>query len=219
MNVELGIDELRAHALNNIGTARLAKGDRGGLEDIEQSLEVAVAANSPESVRAYGNLASGSGRPRRARARVRDERGRAPRSRTVRSRRRSQVANGRAGLAAVLRRSVGRAPCAGSTSSSPTSRQIHSGWRHPAGGCAGACFWHVEITQARWPMPSAPSSSDERRRIPKSCGRHFPSLLELSSRLTLSEQTVLSPRSSPTGMRRCSPRPAAKASGWPISRR
>ena len=50
MNVELGIEELRAHALNNIGTARLAKGDRGGLEDVEQSLEIAVATNSPESV-------------------------------------------------------------------------------------------------------------------------------------------------------------------------
>ncbi|MBA2569428.1 MAG: AAA family ATPase [Actinobacteria bacterium] len=58
MAVELGNDELRAHALNNIGTARLTKGDRGGLEDIEQSLAIAVAANSPESVRAYGNLAS-----------------------------------------------------------------------------------------------------------------------------------------------------------------
>ena len=58
MAVELGNDELRAHALNNIGTARLTKGDRGGLQDIEESLAVAVAANSPESVRAYGNLAS-----------------------------------------------------------------------------------------------------------------------------------------------------------------
>jgi tetratricopeptide (TPR) repeat protein len=58
MAEELGIDELRAHALNNIGTSRLAKGDRGGLEDLEQSLAIAVAANSPESVRAYGNLAS-----------------------------------------------------------------------------------------------------------------------------------------------------------------
>jgi class 3 adenylate cyclase/tetratricopeptide (TPR) repeat protein len=58
MAAELGIDELRAHALNNIGASRLAKGDRGGLEDIEQSLAIAVAANSPESVRALGNLAS-----------------------------------------------------------------------------------------------------------------------------------------------------------------
>jgi class 3 adenylate cyclase/tetratricopeptide (TPR) repeat protein len=58
MAVELGIDELRAHTLNNIGAARVAKGDTGGIEDLEQSLAIAVAANSPESVRAYGNLAS-----------------------------------------------------------------------------------------------------------------------------------------------------------------
>jgi len=58
MAEELGIDELRAHALNNIGAARVAKGDNGGLDDTEQSLAIAVAANSPESVRAYGNLAS-----------------------------------------------------------------------------------------------------------------------------------------------------------------
>jgi tetratricopeptide (TPR) repeat protein len=58
MAEELGIDELRSHALNNIGASRLAQGDRGGLDDTEQSLAIAVAANSPESVRAYGNLAS-----------------------------------------------------------------------------------------------------------------------------------------------------------------
>jgi tetratricopeptide (TPR) repeat protein len=58
MAEELGIDELRAHALNNIGASRVAKGDGGGLADTEQSLAIAVAANSPESVRAYGNLAS-----------------------------------------------------------------------------------------------------------------------------------------------------------------
>jgi class 3 adenylate cyclase/tetratricopeptide (TPR) repeat protein len=55
---ELGLDNLRAHALNNIGAARIALGDRGGLDDSEQSLAIAVAANSPESVRSYGNLAS-----------------------------------------------------------------------------------------------------------------------------------------------------------------
>jgi class 3 adenylate cyclase/tetratricopeptide (TPR) repeat protein len=58
MAEELGLDELRAHALNNIGASRIAKGDSKGLEDLEQSLAIAVAANSPESVRAYGNLAS-----------------------------------------------------------------------------------------------------------------------------------------------------------------
>jgi tetratricopeptide (TPR) repeat protein len=58
MAEELGTDELRAHALNNIGTARVAKGEPQGLDDLEQSLAIAVAANSPESVRTYGNLAS-----------------------------------------------------------------------------------------------------------------------------------------------------------------
>jgi class 3 adenylate cyclase/tetratricopeptide (TPR) repeat protein len=58
MAEELELDEIRAHALNNIGISRLGSGDRGGLDDVEQSLAIAVAINSPESVRAYGNLAS-----------------------------------------------------------------------------------------------------------------------------------------------------------------
>ena len=58
MAEELGLDEIRAHALNNIGTSRLVTGDRRGLDDLEQSIEIAVADNSTESVRAYGNLAS-----------------------------------------------------------------------------------------------------------------------------------------------------------------
>jgi class 3 adenylate cyclase/tetratricopeptide (TPR) repeat protein len=58
MAEELELDELRAHALNNIGISRLAIGDRGGLDDVEQSLAIAVAFSSVESVRAYGNLAS-----------------------------------------------------------------------------------------------------------------------------------------------------------------
>jgi class 3 adenylate cyclase/tetratricopeptide (TPR) repeat protein len=59
MTEELGGDEyLRAHALNNIGVARVGKGDRAGLAAIEESVAVAVAANSWESVRGYGNLAS-----------------------------------------------------------------------------------------------------------------------------------------------------------------
>jgi tetratricopeptide (TPR) repeat protein len=55
---ELGIDELRSHAFNNIGIARVGSGDEGGLEDLEQAVAIAVAANSVESVRSYGNLAS-----------------------------------------------------------------------------------------------------------------------------------------------------------------
>jgi tetratricopeptide (TPR) repeat protein len=54
----LGSDELRSHALNNIGIARVGSGDEGGLEDLERAVAIAVAANSIESVRSYGNLAS-----------------------------------------------------------------------------------------------------------------------------------------------------------------
>ena len=58
MAEELGTDELRSHALNNIGIARVGSGDKGGLEDLEEAVAIAVAANSVESVRSYGNLAS-----------------------------------------------------------------------------------------------------------------------------------------------------------------
>jgi class 3 adenylate cyclase/tetratricopeptide (TPR) repeat protein len=54
----LGLDEIRAHALNNIGVARLSLGDREGLADLERSVEIALAAKSPEATRAYNNLAS-----------------------------------------------------------------------------------------------------------------------------------------------------------------
>jgi tetratricopeptide (TPR) repeat protein len=55
---ELDLDRIRSHALNNMGFARVAIGDAGGIDDLERSAEIAVAANSIESVRAYGNLAS-----------------------------------------------------------------------------------------------------------------------------------------------------------------
>jgi tetratricopeptide (TPR) repeat protein len=58
MAEELRIDSLRSHALNNIGIARVATGDMDGIDDLEQSASIAVEANSIESVRAYGNLAS-----------------------------------------------------------------------------------------------------------------------------------------------------------------
>jgi class 3 adenylate cyclase/tetratricopeptide (TPR) repeat protein len=58
MAEELGLEEIRASALNNIGISRLAAGDHDGLDDVEQSLAIAVAINSAESVRSYGNLAS-----------------------------------------------------------------------------------------------------------------------------------------------------------------
>src|SRR5207249_1786281 len=45
---QLGLDEVRAHALNNIGTARVNLGDAEGVSDIEAALEIALAINSPE---------------------------------------------------------------------------------------------------------------------------------------------------------------------------
>jgi class 3 adenylate cyclase/tetratricopeptide (TPR) repeat protein len=55
---ELGLDDLRADALNRIGVARATTGDRGGLGDLERSIEIAEEANSPESIRGYFNLGS-----------------------------------------------------------------------------------------------------------------------------------------------------------------
>jgi class 3 adenylate cyclase/tetratricopeptide (TPR) repeat protein len=54
----LGLDEIRAHALNNIGSAKSLSGDRGGLTDIETALEIATTINSPEAARASNNLAT-----------------------------------------------------------------------------------------------------------------------------------------------------------------
>jgi len=54
---DLGIDELRAHALNSIGIGRLSFGDLGGIDDLEAALAIAVENNLPEAARAYGNLA------------------------------------------------------------------------------------------------------------------------------------------------------------------
>jgi class 3 adenylate cyclase/tetratricopeptide (TPR) repeat protein len=51
----LGLEELRAHALNNIGTAR-SRSDPAGLVDIERSIEIARSVNSPEAWRGYNNL-------------------------------------------------------------------------------------------------------------------------------------------------------------------
>lgn len=56
MAEELGIDELRAHALDSIGRARARIGDPRGIENLEESIAIAVAGNSLESVRGYANL-------------------------------------------------------------------------------------------------------------------------------------------------------------------
>jgi class 3 adenylate cyclase/tetratricopeptide (TPR) repeat protein len=58
MATELELDDLRAHALNNIGSARTMSGDLGGLDDLEKSIAISLRNNSPESVRAYSNLGS-----------------------------------------------------------------------------------------------------------------------------------------------------------------
>lgn len=47
----LDLDELRAHALNNIGGARLVKGDHLGLDEFERSLAITRPLNSPEATR------------------------------------------------------------------------------------------------------------------------------------------------------------------------
>ena len=58
MAEELGLEELQAHALDNIGVTRLGMGDERGFEDLERSIAIADSINSVESARAYGNLAS-----------------------------------------------------------------------------------------------------------------------------------------------------------------
>jgi class 3 adenylate cyclase/tetratricopeptide (TPR) repeat protein len=52
----LGLDDLRADALNNIGSARVASGDPGGIEDLEQSLAFAEQAQAiAAQIRAHNN--------------------------------------------------------------------------------------------------------------------------------------------------------------------
>ena len=56
---ELGLSEVRASALNNIGSARANLGDPGWQGDVEEAVRVAEEANAPfELVRAKGNLAA-----------------------------------------------------------------------------------------------------------------------------------------------------------------
>ena len=56
MAEQLELDEIRAHALNNIGNARVTLGDAGGVADLERSVEISAAVGSVESVRGYLNL-------------------------------------------------------------------------------------------------------------------------------------------------------------------
>jgi hypothetical protein len=58
MAAEFGLEEVRAHALNNIGTSRVNLGDTGGIGDLERSIEISDGLGSPESLRGYNNLFS-----------------------------------------------------------------------------------------------------------------------------------------------------------------
>jgi class 3 adenylate cyclase/tetratricopeptide (TPR) repeat protein len=58
MAEQLDLDELRAHALNNVGVARYHSGDRAGIDDLEQSIAIGEAISSYDVQRGYTNLAS-----------------------------------------------------------------------------------------------------------------------------------------------------------------
>jgi class 3 adenylate cyclase len=53
-----GLDEVKASVLNSAGVSRISAGDNAGIDDIEHSIAIALAANSAESLRGYTNLAS-----------------------------------------------------------------------------------------------------------------------------------------------------------------
>ena len=52
----LGLAEIEARALNNVGVAKAHLWDLSGLDDLRQSIEIALAASSPEASRGYNNL-------------------------------------------------------------------------------------------------------------------------------------------------------------------
>ncbi len=58
MAERLGLDELRAHALNNIGTSRANLGQVEGIDALERSVGLALALRSPEAARALNNLSA-----------------------------------------------------------------------------------------------------------------------------------------------------------------
>ena len=63
---EVGMRELQAHVLINIGTARAGVGDLGGYADLEEAFSIAEPINSLEALRAQGNHGVGPGRLRRS---------------------------------------------------------------------------------------------------------------------------------------------------------
>jgi tetratricopeptide (TPR) repeat protein len=58
MAEQLGLEELRAFALNNVGTARVASRDVGGIQDLEEAIAITARIGSVEAIRAHINLAS-----------------------------------------------------------------------------------------------------------------------------------------------------------------
>ena len=57
MAQELGLEELRAHALTSVGMAKNAVGDASGIEDMEHALEIALEIDSPIAGTIVNNLA------------------------------------------------------------------------------------------------------------------------------------------------------------------
>jgi tetratricopeptide (TPR) repeat protein len=56
---ELGLDDLRSRALNNIGCARVSLGDPGGLDDLEESIALAIRLDAiADVVRGHNNIAT-----------------------------------------------------------------------------------------------------------------------------------------------------------------
>ena len=56
MAEQLELDEVRAHALNNIGTAKSFLARPEGITDLERGLDIALAVRSPEAARILNNL-------------------------------------------------------------------------------------------------------------------------------------------------------------------
>ena len=195
MAEELGLDELRAEALTNIGTSRLWTGDTRGFEDLEQSIAIADAINSVQSARAYGNLASSLVDFGELDAGSRDAGRGTSSSRAIRPRRLAALAAGRACMAVRTGTAIGMTQPASSTSSSASSWSIPSGWRCLAAGSAAGSGSLEEIREARVKMPSGRSSSREWRRTLRCCGRRSRSLPAPSFPPTGSAPMTTSPRS------------------------
>lgn len=55
---ELGLDDLRAHAMTNAGLARSLAGDAAAVDDLDRAADLAEQLGSPEAVRGLANLGS-----------------------------------------------------------------------------------------------------------------------------------------------------------------